>query len=120
MSNQFPSISSITAIELKRRLDLGEPLVLLDVREEDERALCAIPAPSTTADLHVPMGQIQARYEEIAAAAGKRPVVVYCHLGERSMVVGRWLATRGLFNVLNLSRGIDAWATDVDATCVRY
>ena len=113
-------VAPMTAADLKRRLDGGEPLVVLDVREEDERSLCAIPVPPGAVDLHIPMGQVPSRFEEIARAVSTGPLVVYCHLGMRSMVVARWLAAQGLAGVHNLERGIDAWAVDVDTGLTRY
>ncbi len=117
------SVGRVEVAELKRRLDAGEPTVVLDVREEDERDLCAVGLPATAVDLHVPMGQIPARVGEIADAmtgAAGAPLVVYCHHGQRSMVVARWLAARGVGPAFNLERGIDAWSAEIDPAVRRY
>ena len=87
---------------------------VLDVREPHERACCAI-GPD---DLHVPMGEVPDRLAEIARAPG--PIVVYCHHGVRSMMVARWLETRGVAKVWNLEGGIDAWSLRVDCSVPRY
>ena len=114
------TVTPLDVRSLKRRLDRGEPLAVLDVREDDERAFCSIPLPPTAVDLHVPMGQVAARIEEIRAAAEAAPLVVYCHHGIRSMSVATWLARRGVGGVHNLDGGIDAWSTEVDPAVRRY
>jgi rhodanese-related sulfurtransferase len=120
MRDEQPSVAGLTALELKRWLDQGEQVVVLDVREPDERALCAIPTSVSATDLHLPMGQVTAEFSSIAETAAGRRLVVYCHLGQRSMVVARWLAARGVGPVFNLDGGIDAWSTDVDPSLPRY
>jgi rhodanese-related sulfurtransferase len=106
--------------ELRRRLVAGEPVALLDVREDDERAWCAIAVPPPSTDLHVPMGEVQDRLDEILRAAADRPLVVYCHHGIRSLAVARWVASRGPIEVHNLDGGIDAWSAEVDPGMPRY
>ncbi len=110
----------VDAIGLKQRFDQGEPLTLLDVREDDERGYSAIPTPEGLTDLHVPLGEVRDRLEEIRAAATGRPLVVYCHHGQRSMVAATWLLRQGLANVENLEGGIDSWSTRVDPKVRRY
>ena len=106
--------------DLKRRLDAGEPFVLLDVREVDERQYCAIPVPPSVPDLHVPIGEIPDHVDTLRQAIGDRPLVIYCHHGVRSLATARWLADRGLSLVINLEGGIDAWSLMVDPTVPRY
>lgn len=115
-----PAVAELSARGLKDRLDRGEPLAVLDVREDHERAYAAIPVPPTSADLHVPLGQVAARFGEIAAAAGGRPLVVYCHHGIRSEVAAIWLVRRGVEEVHNLGGGIEAWSIRVDPGIPRY
>src|SRR4051812_598842 len=112
------SVGSMDVEELKRRLDSGERLALLDVREDHERDHAAIAPPPGVVDLFIPMGQIAARRDEIAGA--ELPVVVYCHHGVRSMVVARWLSSRGISGLWNLEGGIDAWSLRVDRGVPRY
>ncbi len=111
-------VETIRPRELKEKLAAPEPLVLLDVREEDERARCVIGSPGGVVDLHIPMSQVPSRIAELAGERG--PIVVYCHHGVRSMVVARWLARRGVAGLLNLDGGIDAWSREVDASVPRY
>jgi rhodanese-related sulfurtransferase len=115
-----PEVAELTAQELKERLDRGEALTVLDVREDDERLYAAIPLPGGVVDLHVPLGEVTARFDEVRDAAEGRSLVVYCHHGQRSMVVATWLARRGILEVHNLEGGIDAWSTRVDAKVRRY
>lgn len=112
------AIGTITAAELKQRLDRGEALTVLDVREPDERAFCAIPVLPPAVDVHVPMREIQAHVQTLAQSPA--PIVVYCHLGMRSLVVARWLASRGVAGVHNLEGGIDAWASEIAPEMPRY
>lgn len=105
---------------LKRRLDEGGPLVLLDVREDDERDHCRIAVGGRATDLHVPLRELPARVGEIEEAARLGPIIAYCHHGQRSMVAAAWLARRGLAEVANLDGGIDAWSLEVDPTVRRY
>lgn len=89
-----------------------DSVVLLDVREHDERAIAVI-SPS----LHIPIGQVPDRLDEIPK---DREVVVYCHSGARSMMVAGFLEGNGFRLVANLSGGIDAWSVRVDPAVPRY
>src|SRR4051794_2345476 len=79
-----PSVEQLPPVELRRRLDRGDLLIILDVREDGERDFCAIPPPASAADLHIPMGQVPSRVEEIREAASSAPLIIYCHHGQRS------------------------------------
>ena len=96
----------------QRLRERPESVVLLDVREPDERELAVI-EPS----LHIPMGEIPGRLEEIPK---DRQVIVYCHSGARSMMVASYLLDSGFESVANLSGGIDAWSVRVDPKVPRY
>jgi rhodanese-related sulfurtransferase len=109
----------MTAGDLKRKVERGEPIAVLDVREDEERTFCAIPLPPTVPDLHVPMGQVADRIDALRAVAETAPLVIYCHHGMRSMTVANWLSARGFADVHNLEGGIDAWS-DIDPTVQRY
>jgi rhodanese-related sulfurtransferase len=115
-----PDVPDITPRELASLLARGEGLVLLDVREPFERALCAIPIHQAVIDVHVPLSRIPAQVEAIASVCEGRPTVVYCHHGVRSRRVADWLAEQGLERLHNLAGGIDAWTTDVDPLLPRY
>jgi rhodanese-related sulfurtransferase len=99
--------------EVARRLQADPPeVVLLDVREPDEREAATI-EPS----IHIPMAQVAGRLEELPR---DRPLVVYCHGGTRSMMVAAYLEHRGFPGVANLAGGIDAWSREVDPKVPRY
>jgi rhodanese-related sulfurtransferase len=87
-------------------------LLLLDVREDDERELAVI-EPS----LHIPMREVPQRLSELPK---DREIVVYCHSGARSAMVAGFLEARGYREVANLSGGIDAWSMRVDPAVPRY
>lgn len=87
-------------------------ILLLDVREPDERELAVI-EPS----LHIPMRDVPARLDEIPK---DRRVVVYCHGGTRSAMIAGFLEGHGYRDVANLSGGIDAWSLRVDPKVPRY
>lgn len=115
-----PPITDLSPVELKQRLDAGEALILLDVREPFERAFCTLPTPSRGLDLHVPMRTIPERLDAIRDAARQGPLVVYCHHGVRSLTACRWLAAQGVSGVHNLDGGIDAYAIEADPGVPRY
>jgi rhodanese-related sulfurtransferase len=104
---------NIAPLELKARLDRGEKLRLIDVREADEWALNRIPQ----AEL-IPLSEFQKRASDELAPDDN--LVLYCHHGMRSARAQAYLKTQGYANVLNLTGGIDAWATQVDPAMKRY
>ena len=113
-------VGELAVTTLKSWLDGGEPLVVLDVREDHERDYAKVAVPSGIADLHIPLGEIPARVDEVEDLARGRPLVIYCHHGQRSMVAALWLARRGIANIHNLDGGIDAWSIRVDPRVCRY
>lgn len=120
MSTSPIEVGQITATALKARLDRGERIAVLDVREPVEREHCSIPLPVTARDLFIPMGELPARLESLKEEAATALVVVYCHLGVRSLQAARWLARQGVADLFNLEGGIDAWSVDVDPAVPRY
>ena len=105
----------ISAAEVKRRLDAGEKLHLIDVREPHEFAIAKI----ANSEL-IPMRQIPGELQSLEAKADSAPLVVYCHHGVRSMMAIGGLRMMGFKKLHNLSGGIDAWSVKVDATVPRY
>ncbi|MGA8542005.1 MAG: rhodanese-like domain-containing protein [Thermoplasmata archaeon] len=87
-------------------------VLLLDVREPDEREMAVI-APS----LHIPMRDVPERLAEIPK---DREIVVYCHGGTRSAMIAGFLEGKGYDHVANLAGGIDAWSRRVDPHMPRY
>ena len=102
----------ITARELKNRLDGGEKIVLLDVREPEELLLAKFQGA-----LHIPMGDVPSRTFELDPEA---EIVVFCHLGQRSASVTQFLRERDFEKVKNLRGGIDTWAREIDPSVGTY
>lgn len=102
----------ISPIELKERLDRGEKILLLDVREPEELHLARMPGA-----LHIPMGDVPGRTFELNPEA---EIVVFCHLGQRSASVANFLRGRDFEKVKSLRGGIDAWAREVDPSVGTY
>lgn len=102
----------ISPRELKSRLERGERLFILDVREQEEVAVAPFPDA-----VHIPMGEIPARIAELQPNG---ETVVVCHHGIRSAHVAGYLSTIGFARVLNLRGGIDAWSLGVDPSVPRY
>ncbi len=108
----MPLPDQLSVQELKRRLDQGHQIVLLDVREPEEVALVRIDGC-----VHIPMAEIPNRIHELAPQAD---IVVYCHHGLRSASVAGLLRRQAFSNVANLTGGIDAWAALIDPRLARY
>jgi rhodanese-related sulfurtransferase len=104
---------TITPTELKARLDKGEDVRVIDVREADEWAIARLPQ----AEL-IPLS----RFQHLATPqlCPDETLVLYCHHGMRSARAQVYLKGQGYKNVLNLTGGIDAWALQVDPTMKRY
>ncbi len=99
---------------VKTRLDTGDPLVLLDCREQDEHDLVRI-APARL----LPMSELPQRVGELDELRDAE-IVVYCHHGVRSRQVAQWLHGQGFARVQSLAGGIDRWSQEIDPTLPRY
>jgi rhodanese-related sulfurtransferase len=102
----------ITVAELKQRLDRGEKLLLVDVREPWENAQCRIDG-----SVLIPMGAIPANLQKLDA---DEDVVCYCHHGMRSLDVANWLRSQGVAGAKSLAGGIDRWSLEIDPKVPRY
>ena len=102
----------ITATELKQRLDRGEKILLIDVREPWEHSKCRIAGA-----VLIPMGAIPANLQKLDT---DDPVVFYCHHGMRSLDVANWLRTQGVSNAKSLAGGIERWSLEIDPKVPRY
>jgi rhodanese-related sulfurtransferase len=103
---------NISAPELKVRLDRGDKLLLLDVREPWEYQLARLEGSTL-----IPLREIQSRKGEIDPEA---EIVVLCHHGTRSMMALNFLRQQGFKKLKNLAGGIDAWSLLVDPRTPRY
>lgn len=98
--------------EIKAALERGDDLVLLDVREPWEVAVAKLDGA-----VQIPLGELGRRFHELDPNA---ELVVYCHMGVRSMKAALFLRQQGFQKVFNLSGGIDAWSVNVDPKVPRY
>jgi rhodanese-related sulfurtransferase len=105
-------IPELAPAALKLLLDSPRPPLVLDVREDWERAAARLPDT-----LDIPMLEIPQRLAELPR---DRDIVVMCHGGVRSLKVARFLAQSGFSQVANLTGGIHAWACDVDPSTGTY
>lgn len=106
------SIAQLTPQQVQDYLKKQPAPLLLDVREEDEVRLCALPG-----SLHIPMNLIPLRHNELPDDI---PIIVYCHHGIRSQYCALYLADAGFEQTANLKGGIDAWAREIDPAMPRY
>jgi rhodanese-related sulfurtransferase len=98
----------------KRKLDAGEPLLLLDCREADEHAAANIAVAKL-----LPMSEIADRLRELEPHR-TQPIIVHCHMGGRSLRVAQWLRDQGFPLAQSLTGGIEAWSQEIDPTVPRY
>ena len=96
-------MQDITVQELKRRMDAGEDLHIIDVREPDEYAAFNIGAKL------MPLGQILGMQTDDIDDWKDEEVILHCQGGKRSMQAGLMLETMGFSNVKNLAGGMAAW-----------
>lgn len=101
--------------EVKRRLDAGEAVRLLDVREPVEYAICSLQA----AEL-IPMNTVPGHLQQIEGLADDGLVVVYCHHGMRSLSVVHWLREQGVESCQSMQGGIERWSVEIDPAMPRY
>lgn len=103
----------ISALDVQARLGASAEIVLVDVRETWEWEYNRIPGA-----IHLPMGDIEARHE--TALDRSKEIVLYCHMGMRSLQATAWLRGEGYARVKSLAGGINAWADDVAPDMPRY
>jgi len=106
------AIPTMSAPELKRKMDACEPFELIDVREPFEYEIARIDGAKL-----IPLGEIAERVNELQR---ERPIVVHCHSGQRSAQAVRLLQQRGFANLYNLEGGSDAWSDQIDPSVPKY
>jgi len=104
--------ATVSARELAELMQRGDDVVIVDVREPFELAIASFPRA-----LHVPLGQLPARADELP---GSSTLVLVCHKGQRSQRALEILRGRGFARLRNLTGGIDAWSREVDPAVPRY
>ena len=112
-TNRAPlKVKEVDAVTLKRLLDGGSKIRLLDVREPYEYELCHLPGSKL-----IPMGDLERRVGELSPAD---EIVVYCHVGVRSARAVKLLSAHAFDRARNLMGGIRAWADSVDPSMPVY
>jgi len=101
----------ITPRELKQRLDRGDDLFILDVREPHEYQICNLNG------YLLPLGDLPRRVNELDSS---REIVAHCRSGKRSADAVEFLRKAGFRKIWNLKGGILAWADDVDPAMPKY
>ena len=106
------TVPEIAVEKLKQRLDRGDGVFVLDVREPNEFQICRIEGSTL-----IPLGQLPARAQELDV---NREIVVHCKMGGRSAKAVALLRERGFTNVHNLTGGILAWIDRIDPSQSKY
>ncbi len=99
-------VREVAARDLKDRLDRGESVVLLDVRQPWEYAYAHVPGSRS-----IPLPDLPERVDELDMDA---EIVTICKVGERSACAAEFLLSHGFRSVANLRGGLYAWAAEVD------
>jgi adenylyltransferase/sulfurtransferase len=105
-------VPTISVRELKTKMDMKEPLTLIDVREPYEYEIARIDGSRL-----IPLGELETHVSELPRTG---TLVLQCHSGGRSEHAVRILQEAGFENALNLVGGIDAWSVEVDPAVPRY
>lgn len=106
-------IEEISATDLKRRMDSGENIQLIDVRQPEEWAFAKIEGAKL-----IPLGEIMNRMGEIDES---RETVLHCKMGMRSARAVEALQQAGFKgDIKNLRGGITAWSNEVDPKVPKY
>lgn len=103
----------IAPADVRRKVEAGDALRLIDVREPGEFSICKIEG----AEL-IPMRSIPQNLQSLDD--GGVLLVVYCHHGVRSLSVVDWLRRQGVENCQSMAGGIDRWSIEIDPAVPRY
>ncbi len=103
---------AISVRDLKDRLDKGDTIFLLDVREPHEYSMAKIEG-----SVLIPLGELPTSLDKLNS---NDEIVALCHRGMRSADAVGFLMQQGFSNVKNLIGGIDAWSIEVDPEVPRY
>ena len=105
------NLPEITPRELKTRLDRGDDLFILDVREPHEYQICNLNGHL------IPLGELARRVNELDSS---REIVAHCRSGKRSADAVQFLQKAGFRKIWNLKGGILAWSDEVDSSVPKY
>ncbi|MFM8440297.1 MAG: rhodanese-like domain-containing protein [Acidobacteriota bacterium] len=106
-------MQEISATELKQRLDAGDDIRILDVRQPDEHEFARIPKATL-----IPLAEVVSRMAEIDPS---KETIVHCKMGGRSARAIEALTSAGFTGrLVNLKGGITAWSNEVDPNVPKY
>jgi sulfur-carrier protein adenylyltransferase/sulfurtransferase len=111
VSTTVTNVPEITPRELKSRLDRGDDIFILDVREPHEYQICNLGGRL------IPLGELARRAAELDSS---REIVAHCRSGKRSAEAVEFLRQAGFRKIWNLKGGILAWADEVDPSVPKY
>jgi adenylyltransferase/sulfurtransferase len=110
-ANVKNGIPQLSVKELKRRMDAGEDVYILDVREPYEYRIAQI------GGMLIPQTDVPNRLAEIDR---DREIIVQCRSGVRSQRIAEFLKQQGYPRVVNLAGGILAWSDEIDPKMQKY
>ena len=102
----------MTVLELKERMDRGDPPTVIDVREPHEHQICSIPGATL-----IPLAQLPSKLAELDPST---EVVVHCRSGGRSSKAVAFMREKGFTQAKNLKGGVLAWVDQVDPSQPKY
>lgn len=102
----------ISVQEVSAGLARGDKMLLVDVREPWEFALCKLPGAKL-----IPLGSLPSNVNLLLDADN---VVCYCHHGMRSLDAAVWLRQQGVESAKSMTGGIERWAAEIDSKVPRY
>ena len=111
VSDTTATVPEIAPRELKARLDRGDDLFILDVREPHEYQICNLEGTL------IPLGELSRRVNELDSS---REIVAHCRSGKRSAEAVEFLRKAGFRKIWNLKGGILAWSDEVDPSVPKY
>lgn len=114
---QFKPDWELTPPQAHAALRAPAPPLLLDVRTPDEHATARI-----AGSVLIPLQDLEKRLDELEADDGsrRRPIIVHCYAGGRSMKATALLRASGFADVRSMAGGIDAWSRAIDPSVPRY
>ncbi|MBE3595176.1 MAG: rhodanese-like domain-containing protein [Candidatus Carbobacillus altaicus] len=106
MFERHVRVATVTPEEVKNRLEAGEDIVILDVREAMEVAMGKIPGAK-----HIPLSELPQRIHEIER---DKETILVCRSGNRSHFAAEFLQQNGFPNVKNMLGGMISWDGDIE------
>ena len=103
----------VSVEDVKARIDAGENLLLLDVRQLEEYEVCHMDNT-----VLLPMGMVDRNLSRLKDR--EEAIIVICHHGIRSLNVAAWLRDSGVLRVQSMAGGVDAWSLRIDPRMPRY